>query len=142
MEEKKEKRSVEEIDAEIAQVKAELAECKGADCEVYARIVGYYRSVKNWNKGKREEYGERKLFVESPQETAERLDAAQRKESEPAMACKHPELAWKCPNNRAGACARTAEQCFIEASMAARRETRSCGNETAAGAHIEKEASA
>ena len=61
MEEKK-KRSVEEIDAEIAQVKKELEDARGSDCEVYARIVGYYRSVKNWNKGKREEYGERKVF--------------------------------------------------------------------------------
>jgi ribonucleoside-triphosphate reductase len=32
---------------------------------VYSRIVGYYRSVRNWNKGKREEYGERKLFTVS-----------------------------------------------------------------------------
>ena len=73
MEEKKEvkKRSVEEIDAEIAQVKSELAECKGADCEVYARIVGYYRSVKNWNKGKREEYGERKVFRQDNPRTGE-----------------------------------------------------------------------
>jgi ribonucleoside-triphosphate reductase len=31
--------------------------------EVYSRIVGYYRSVRNWNKGKREEYGERRLFA-------------------------------------------------------------------------------
>ncbi len=36
-------------------------EC-GSPAEVYSRIVGYYRSVKNWNAGKREEYGERVLF--------------------------------------------------------------------------------
>jgi ribonucleoside-triphosphate reductase len=30
--------------------------------EVYSRIVGYYRSVRNWNRGKREEYGERRLY--------------------------------------------------------------------------------
>jgi ribonucleoside-triphosphate reductase len=29
---------------------------------VYSRIVGYYRSVRNWNRGKREEYGERRLY--------------------------------------------------------------------------------
>ena len=34
----------------------------GAECEVYARIVGYYRSVRNWNKGKKEEYRERVMF--------------------------------------------------------------------------------
>jgi ribonucleoside-triphosphate reductase len=32
------------------------------ETEVYARIVGYYRPVKNWNEGKRAEYGDRKEF--------------------------------------------------------------------------------
>ena len=36
----------------------------GAEAEVYTRIVGYYRSVRNWNKGKQEEYGIRRLFDE------------------------------------------------------------------------------
>lgn len=31
-------------------------------CEVYSRIVGYLRPVDQWNKGKREEYCDRKLF--------------------------------------------------------------------------------
>lgn len=35
--------------------------CK-EDTEVYSRVVGYMRPVKQWNKGKREEYRERKLF--------------------------------------------------------------------------------
>ncbi len=34
----------------------------GKETEVYARIVGYYRPVKNWNKGKYEEYHDRRLF--------------------------------------------------------------------------------
>ncbi len=34
----------------------------GKETEVYARIVGYYRPVKNWNKGKLEEYRHRSLF--------------------------------------------------------------------------------
>jgi len=42
----------------------------GAEAEVYSRIVGYYRSVRNWNKGKQEEYKVRKLFAE-PDETVE-----------------------------------------------------------------------
>jgi ribonucleoside-triphosphate reductase len=29
---------------------------------VYSRIVGYYRSVRNWNRGTREDYGERRLY--------------------------------------------------------------------------------
>ena len=34
----------------------------GTRTEVYSRIVGYYRSVKNWNAGKRAEYKERLVF--------------------------------------------------------------------------------
>jgi ribonucleoside-triphosphate reductase len=56
-------RTVAEIDADIAKVKAELQDVHGTTTEVYARIVGYYRSVRNWNRGKREEYNHRKLFV-------------------------------------------------------------------------------
>lgn len=33
-------------------------EC-GEECEVYSRITGYYRPVKAWNKGKREEFSDR-----------------------------------------------------------------------------------
>lgn len=56
-------RSIAEIDADIAKVKAEMQDVHGTGTEVYARIVGYYRSVRNWNRGKREEYNHRKLFV-------------------------------------------------------------------------------
>ena len=34
----------------------------GKDTEVYSRITGYYRPVKNWNDGKAEEFKERKLY--------------------------------------------------------------------------------
>lgn len=51
-----------ELDTEIAATKAALTDVHGEECEVYARIVGYYRSVKNWNKGKKEEYGIRAMF--------------------------------------------------------------------------------
>ncbi|MBN2484479.1 MAG: ribonucleoside triphosphate reductase [Bacteroidales bacterium] len=34
----------------------------GAESEVYSRIVGYMRPVKQWNSGKREEFKDRKLF--------------------------------------------------------------------------------
>ncbi|MCQ2981446.1 MAG: hypothetical protein MJ178_01695 [Treponemataceae bacterium] len=56
-------RTLKEVEAELAQAKEALANVKGTETEVYARIVGYYRSVRNWNKGKREEYGIRKMFV-------------------------------------------------------------------------------
>ena len=31
-------------------------------CEVYSRVTGYFRPVANWNKGKQEEFKERKTF--------------------------------------------------------------------------------
>ena len=58
----KEARPLEDIDAEIAQVKDELAGVKGTECGVYARITGYYRPLRNWNKGKSEEYKLRKPY--------------------------------------------------------------------------------
>jgi Anaerobic ribonucleoside-triphosphate reductase len=30
--------------------------------EVYSRVVGYYRPIKNWNEGKQKEFSERKLI--------------------------------------------------------------------------------
>jgi ribonucleoside-triphosphate reductase len=36
-------------------------ECR-ADCEVYSRVVGYLRPVKQWNKGKQEEYRLRQTY--------------------------------------------------------------------------------
>jgi len=31
-------------------------------CEVFSRIVGYYRPVQLWNEGKKEEFKDRKTF--------------------------------------------------------------------------------
>ncbi|MBO4321223.1 MAG: hypothetical protein J5857_12220 [Treponema sp.] len=56
-------RTIAEIDAEIAETQQELDTVRGDDTEVYARIVGYYRSVRNWNKGKRDEYNQRLSFT-------------------------------------------------------------------------------
>ena len=33
-----------------------------AKCEVYSRVTGYFRPVANWNKGKQEEFRQRKMF--------------------------------------------------------------------------------
>jgi len=63
------------------------------ETEVYARIVGYYRPVQNWNPGKKSEFGERQVFgvagevaaiAPPPYETAAEplLETA-----EPAAAC-------------------------------------------------------
>jgi len=32
------------------------------ECEVYSRVCGYMRPVKQWNDAKRDEYEDRKLF--------------------------------------------------------------------------------
>ena len=38
-----------------------MSKC-GAVCEVFSRVVGYFRPVANWNKGKQEEFKDRKTF--------------------------------------------------------------------------------
>ena len=55
-------RDLKEIEVEIATLQDELNNLHGTPTEVYARIVGYYRAVKNWNKGKRDEFDNRKTF--------------------------------------------------------------------------------
>jgi len=49
--------TVEQINTRLEELKVQRTHIEGQETEVYARIVGYYRSVKNWNKGKKEEYG-------------------------------------------------------------------------------------
>jgi ribonucleoside-triphosphate reductase len=55
-------RNLEDIEQDLAQAKEALTRAEGRPAEVYSRIVGYYRSVRNWNRGKKEEYQERKVF--------------------------------------------------------------------------------
>jgi ribonucleoside-triphosphate reductase len=64
-------RTIEEINKDLQEAREELAAVQGGPAEVYSRIVGYYRSVRNWNKGKKEEYHERKLFEISEAQIAE-----------------------------------------------------------------------
>ena len=33
-----------------------------AECEVYSRVTGYHRPIKNWNGGKRAEFSDRKTY--------------------------------------------------------------------------------
>jgi len=35
---------------------------KRTRCEIYSRIVGYFRPLSNWNKGKKQEYKDRRSF--------------------------------------------------------------------------------
>jgi len=37
-------------------------ESKRTECEVYSRVVGYMRPVKQWNLGKQQEFSDRSLF--------------------------------------------------------------------------------
>jgi ribonucleoside-triphosphate reductase len=55
-------RNLEDIEKDLAVAREALLAAEGTPAEVYSRIVGYYRSVRNWNRGKREEYGERQLY--------------------------------------------------------------------------------
>jgi hypothetical protein len=61
-----------EILTEIERLEADLIHVKGTECEVYSRIVGYFRPIKQWNNGKQEEYGERETFVVDAVEPAAR----------------------------------------------------------------------
>lgn len=55
-------KTVLEINHEISLLRIQYENTQGTPCEVHTRIVGYYRSIRNWNPGKRQEYGERKMF--------------------------------------------------------------------------------
>ena len=55
--------SVKEIDVELENLEKKLSNVVGSPTEVYTRIVGYHRDVSNWNKGKKEEYFDRKTFL-------------------------------------------------------------------------------
>jgi anaerobic ribonucleoside-triphosphate reductase len=39
---------------------------KKVPCEVYSRIVGYLRPVQNWNKGKQQEFEDRRTYRLEP----------------------------------------------------------------------------
>jgi anaerobic ribonucleoside-triphosphate reductase len=62
-------RTVEQIEKEIKELKEQRKNIKGKQTEVYTRIVGYYRSIKNWNKGKREEYNFRKPYARAGEQS-------------------------------------------------------------------------
>ena len=50
------------MNKQLREMYKQLDEAMGTVTEVYTRIVGYYRPVTNWNKGKKEEYEQRKEF--------------------------------------------------------------------------------
>lgn len=54
---------IKEIDSEIKELREKSENVKGTECEVYTRIVGYHRALDSWNKGKMEEYKNRKEYA-------------------------------------------------------------------------------
>lgn len=55
--------SVQVLDSRIEELNKKISDIENRPTEVYSRIVGYYRAVKNWNNGKSEEYKVRKTFL-------------------------------------------------------------------------------
>ena len=50
------------LEQRITELKEMMANVKGKRTEVYTRIVGYYRPVSNWNKGKYSEFQDRQTY--------------------------------------------------------------------------------
>ena len=53
-----------QIQTRIALLETRMAQPGHHPTEIYTRIVGYYRSLANWNAGKREEYDHRVTYRE------------------------------------------------------------------------------
>ncbi len=47
---------------------------KEIPCEVYSRVVGYFRPVQSWNEGKREEFKDRLEFDEKTSSNSRVVD--------------------------------------------------------------------
>ena len=47
----------------------------GQPVECYSRVCGYFRPVSNWNKGKKEEFKDRKTFEIKPHVTLKKIDS-------------------------------------------------------------------
>lgn len=50
----------------IEALEAKKATCKGSECEIYTRVVGFIRPVNQFNPGKKEEFSMRKHFALKP----------------------------------------------------------------------------
>ncbi len=89
------------IESKLSKLKSELADVRGTKTEVYSRIVGYYRSVKNWNAGKRAEYGTRRMYsIPSAVNSGSAEGGVQTERARPASA---PALTHKSAETRPAA---------------------------------------
>ncbi|HNZ27791.1 MAG TPA: anaerobic ribonucleoside-triphosphate reductase, partial [Spirochaetota bacterium] len=68
-------KTLKEIDDRISLLESKYEEVKGTETEVYTRIVGYHRSVVNWNRGKKEEYGDRVTFNVEKSQISQKIDS-------------------------------------------------------------------
>lgn len=47
----------------------------GEPCEVWSRVTGYFRPVKSWNKGKKEEFKDSTPYkIQKPKPTIRKID--------------------------------------------------------------------
>ncbi len=53
-------------DSEVIAAGTELSDSDRTRCEVWTRVMGYYRPVSMWNAGKQSEYADRRAFREPP----------------------------------------------------------------------------
>jgi len=53
-------------DNETTSVEPQLNPSERTRCEVWTRVMGYYRPVSMWNAGKQSEYADRRAFLEPP----------------------------------------------------------------------------
>lgn len=55
-----------DYDNQTTRADAQLDERERTRCEIWTRVMGYYRPVSMWNAGKQSEYADRKAFREPP----------------------------------------------------------------------------
>jgi hypothetical protein len=54
---------------------------KSCNVEVFSRVTGFFRPVQSWNKGKTEEFTDRKRFIISEEVCTEKNDISRNTES-------------------------------------------------------------
>lgn len=66
-----------EVESRIQELEEALTRPGHYPTEIYTRIVGYYRSLANWNAGKREEYDHRRTYAEDARRIKDALARAE-----------------------------------------------------------------
>jgi ribonucleoside-triphosphate reductase len=108
-------RSVQEIDQELEVLRSRLTTVQGTETEIYTRIVGYYRSLKNWNKGKREEYDHRRTFDAGDQA---RVDQARQEQVREEQTRVDPARRGDGPSGHTGTTSATSPAHFTHSAAA------------------------